>query len=303
VHGAWPPGPDRRWVAGLHEPARTGCSAAAKAARPSLERELCVQADPVYGRLLDLETLDSKDGWGVFLEFGIPCSELSLSMMPLEPPPNLTDQVYRRVLEAIIDGSLPPASRIRQDELARKLGVSRQPVSHALLLLRREGLLAESGRRGFEVTELDPARLRQLYEVRSAVDALAAALAAKRVGSDHVGRKQLEAALHAGREIDPDTDRLQLIALDVEFHDAIYRLSGNPVIQEMMAPQWPHIRRSMAAVLAEADHRHSAWQVHAAIAQHILAGDPAAAERAAREHALTAGQRTEARLRALVEAA
>ena len=70
--------------------------------------------------------------------------------------------------------------RIRQNELADKLGVSRQPVSHALHLLHRQGLVAESGRRGFEVTQLDPARIRQLYEVRGAIDALAAKLAAKR---------------------------------------------------------------------------------------------------------------------------
>ena len=78
-------------------------------------------------------------------------------MIPLDPLPNLIDQVYARILEAIIDRTLPPGHRIRQNELAEKLGVSRQPVSHALHLLHRQGLVAESGRRGFEVTQLDPA--------------------------------------------------------------------------------------------------------------------------------------------------
>ena len=99
-------------------------------------------------------------------------------MIPLDPLPNLIDQVYARILEAITDRSLPPGHRIRQNELADKLGVSRQPVSHALHLLHRQGLVAESGRRGFEVTQLDSARIRQLYEVRGAIDALAARLAA-----------------------------------------------------------------------------------------------------------------------------
>ena len=101
-------------------------------------------------------------------------------MIPLDPLPNLIDQVYARILEAITDRSLPPGHRIRQNELAEKLGVSRQPVSHALHLLHRQGLVAESGRRGFEVTRLDPKRIRQLYEVRGAIDALAARLAAER---------------------------------------------------------------------------------------------------------------------------
>ena len=50
-------------------------------------------------------------------------------MIPLDPLPNLIDQVYARILEAIIDRSLPPGHRIRQNELAEKLGVSRQPAS------------------------------------------------------------------------------------------------------------------------------------------------------------------------------
>ena len=102
-------------------------------------------------------------------------------MIPLDPFPNLIDQAYSRILEAIIDRTLPPGHRIRQHELAEKLGVSRQPVSHALHLLHAQGLVAESGRRGFEVTHLDPRRIRQLYEVRGAIDALAARLAAARV--------------------------------------------------------------------------------------------------------------------------
>src|SRR5260370_34309044 len=115
-------------------------------------------------------------------------------MIPLDPLPNLIDQVYARILEAIIDRSLPPGHRIRQNELAEKLGVSRQPVSHALHLLHRQGLVAESGRKGFGVTQLDPERIRQLYEVRGAIDALAAPLAALRIKAESAGPAQLEDA-------------------------------------------------------------------------------------------------------------
>jgi DNA-binding GntR family transcriptional regulator len=224
-------------------------------------------------------------------------------MIPLDPLPNLIDQVYARILEAITDRTLPPGHRIRQNELAEKLGVSRQPVSHALHLLHRQGLVAESGRRGFEVTGLDPGRIRQLYEVRGAIDALAARLAAGRAKADDAGRAQLEAALRAGRAIDKKTRLARLIALDVDFHRAIYSLSGNPAIEEMIAPQWPHMRRSMATVLAELDYRESAWAEHEAIAAHIFAGQTKAAEAAALAHAQIAGRNTEERLRATDEAA
>ena len=224
-------------------------------------------------------------------------------MIPLDPAPNLIDQVYARILDAITDRTLLPGQRIRQNELAERLGVSRQPVSHALHLLHRQGLVAESGRRGFEVTHLDPGRIRQLYEVRGAVDALAARLAAGRAASNRAGRARLEATLRAGRAIDRKTSLSRLIALDVDFHSAIYELAGNPVISEMMAPQWPHMRRSMATVLAELDYRESAWSEHEAIATAILASDAKAAERTAEAHALTAGQRTEERLRTIEKAA
>src|SRR5580698_5265214 len=146
-------------------------------------------------------------------------------MIPLDPFPNLIDQVYERILAGITDLTLPPGHRIRQNELAEKLGVSRQPVSHALHLLHRQGLVAESGRKGFEVTRLDPQRIRQLYEVRGAIDALAARLAAQRAKADVAGRMRLEAALHAGRAIDEQTPLAALIALDVDFHRAIYQLA------------------------------------------------------------------------------
>jgi DNA-binding GntR family transcriptional regulator len=219
-------------------------------------------------------------------------------MIPLDPLPNLIDQVYGRILEAIIDRTLPPGHRIRQNELADRLAVSRQPVSHALHLLHRQGLVAESGRRGFEVTRLDPERIRQLYQVRGAIDALAARLAAGRVKTDAAGRTQLEAALQAGRAADASAPLAQLIALDVDFHRAIYRLSGNPAIEEMIAPQWPHMRRSMATVLAELDYRESAWSEHETIAAHIFSGNAKAAEGAALAHAIGAGRMTEERLKA-----
>jgi DNA-binding GntR family transcriptional regulator len=224
-------------------------------------------------------------------------------MIPLDPLPNLADQVYERILEAITDRTLLPGQRVRQNELADRLGVSRQPVSHALHILHRQGLLAESGRRGFEVTQLDPERIRQLYEVRGAIDALAAKLAAERSRRDAAGRARLETALREGRSADSKTPLTLLIACDVDFHSAIYHLAGNPVIEEMIAAQWPHMRRSMATVLTELDYRESAWTEHAEIATHVLSGNAKAAEAGARAHALTAGRMTEERLKATLKAA
>ena len=123
------------------------------------------------------------------------------------------------------------------------------------------------------------------------------------LAADASGRAQLEAALQAGREIDEKTALSRLIALDVDFHGAIYRLAGNPAIEEMIAPQWPHMRRSMATVLAELDYRANAWAEHETIAAHVLAGDAKAAESSALAHAISAGRMTEEKLNATSPAA
>jgi DNA-binding GntR family transcriptional regulator len=223
--------------------------------------------------------------------------KVTTTMLPLDVAPSLIQQVHDRILAAIVDQTLAPGHRIRQQELAEQLGVSRQPVSHALHLLHRQGLVVESGRKGFQVTPLDAARIRELYEVRSALDGLAARLAAQRDGTDASARVAFLEALRAGDRINAKTPLAELIGLDADFHRALYRLSGNPAIEEMAAPHWLHMRRAMAAVLTNADYRTRAWKEHRAIADQVLAGDFAAAEAGARDHALNAGITTEERLK------
>jgi DNA-binding GntR family transcriptional regulator len=223
-------------------------------------------------------------------------------VLPLEAP-SLIDQVYRRLLEAISDHSLPPGVRIRQDELAERLGVSRQPISHALHLLHRQGLVVEAGRKGFRVTPVDRDHIRRLYEVRGALDGLAARLAASRVRQDKAAARKLERAMREGGRTGESTPLPELIRLDVAFHQALYELSGNPVIEGTIGPQWPHMRRAMACVLSTPGYPRTVWEEHASIAACVLAAEPDKAERAARSHALDAGRTIEARLKAMSEAA
>ncbi len=213
-------------------------------------------------------------------------------MEVLATSPVLVDQVYRSLLGAIADRTLPPGRRILQAELAEALGVSRQPISHALQMLKQQGLVQESGRKGLEVAPIDPARIRQLYEVRAALDALAARLAA---GLQTPPAALLE-ALAAGVALGPDATLAALVHADVTFHQALYALSGNPVIPATIAAQWPHMRRSMGAVLQTDSYRRRAWAEHAEIARLVQAGDADAAAAAAYRHADHAGRQTEQRL-------
>ena len=104
---------------------------------------------------------------------------MSPSLVKLESTPDLVDQVYRALLDAISDGSLAPGQRLTQEDIATQLAVSRQPVLQALRLLKNDGLIQDAPGRGVLVAPLDATWMRQVYEVRGALDALAARLAAQ----------------------------------------------------------------------------------------------------------------------------
>jgi DNA-binding GntR family transcriptional regulator len=213
-------------------------------------------------------------------------------LQALAAPESLIDRTYQQMLAAIADGTLLPGQRIRQAELADTLGISRQPVSHALHLLKRQGLVEDYGRKGMRVVPLDPMRVMQLYQVREAIDGLAARLAAQRP-QDHAERDSLKRQRDAGARFDATTPIPILVRADTDFHRTLYRLSGNPAIEEMTSPLWPHLMRSMAMVLRAPDYAARVWhQEHPAIVDCILAGDPIGAEAAARDHAATAARLT-----------
>jgi DNA-binding FadR family transcriptional regulator len=84
---------------------------------------------------------------------------------------------------------------------------------------------------------------------------------------------------------------------DVAFHTALYRpLSGNDAIEDTVGAQWPHLKRSMGAVLEDAAQRPLLWAEHQVILRYVLAGDATEAEDAAPAHADRAGAETARRL-------
>src|SRR4051812_28486941 len=159
------------------------------------------------------------------------CSVYSVPNMPaqllqLEATPDLVDRVYRSLLDAISDGSLAPGERLTQEEIAQQLAVSRQPVLQALRLLKKDGFVQDAPGRGLQVTPLEPQGIRHMYQVRGALDALAARLAAQR-------RFRLDpAVLAAGRAAARGDNVNAMIEADLTFHRALYEAAGNPLIGE-----------------------------------------------------------------------
>lgn len=217
-----------------------------------------------------------------------------LAPFPPAARQRLVQRVYDAIFAEITEGRLQPGARLIQEDLAEAYGVSRQPVQQALLLLRQHGIIQDAPRRGFVVPPLDVEHVRNLYQVRSALDGLASRMAAER-GRGRAGEGA--AIVAAGRAALAAGSIRGLIEADVAFHAFVSEISGNPIIVEMMRPNYTHMQRIMAEVLREdASMPELIWSQHAAILAAIAEGDAATAERLAVEHTHMAGRRFAERL-------
>jgi DNA-binding GntR family transcriptional regulator len=229
----------------------------------------------------------------VRLEEGLLCIQntaMPAQLLRLEAAPDLVDRVYRSLSSAICDGSLAPGQRITQEQIAQQLAVSRQPVLQALRLLKQDGFVQDAPGRGLQVAPLDAQATRNIYQVRGALDALAARLAAGR-------RLRIDPGLiAAGRRASRGDDVMAMIDADLAFHAALYEAAGNPLIARSALLHWQHLKRAMGAVLQEMGQRESVWDEHEAIARAVAQGDAASAARLIEEHSLNAGENLGERL-------
>lgn len=211
-------------------------------------------------------------------------------LVKMQTAPDLVDQVYRSLLDAISEGSLAPGQRITQEDIAERLAVSRQPVLQALRLLKKDGFVQDAPGRGLQVAPLDAGWMMQVYQVRGALDTLAARLAAQQ-------RFRIDPRiLEAGRKAARGRNVKAMIDADLAFHEAIYAASGNPLIAATAGQHWVHLRRVMGAVLREERQREPVWDEHEAIALAIAAGDPERAAQLTEQHSQDAAANLAERL-------
>lgn len=217
-------------------------------------------------------------------------------MHPLASRPDLTAQTHEAIRDAIMSGDLAPGAPLAQEDLAERLGVSRQPVSHALVLLRREGLVVDRGRKGQMVAPIEADRVLALYQVRGAMDGLAARLAALRAPGDDTVGSRLQDLLDRGEAACETGEINRMVDADLAFHQALHDASGNHEIARTSDSVWPHMVRSMRMVLQNRDGWPAIWAEHAAIAEAVVSGDPEQAGLLATRHAEQAGEATFQRL-------
>ena len=145
----------------------------------------------------------------------------------------LRDVVFNTLRRSILTGELKPGERLMEIHLADRLGVSRTPIREAIRKLELEGLVTMIPRRGAEVAQITEKHLRDVLEVRRALDALAVELACERITD-----AELESLKDACDNFEKETKQgnaNRLARADVAFHDIILNASGNERLVQMIS--------------------------------------------------------------------
>ncbi|OCW59614.1 hypothetical protein AWJ14_11475 [Hoeflea olei] len=182
--------------------------------------------------------------------------------------------------ELLRNGTLAPAERVSEQSLCKLFDVSRTPAREALQRLLSEGFLTTTGGGRMIVATIDIARAEEIYDMREAVECLAARLAAKRAQTaDLIELRAILADQEKGQD-----NETEFLAINDRFHRCIYRISNNRYVQHTAEI----LRVSAEMIRGETKGRYDydAWSLddHRAIYEAIENGDGAAAEEAARQH-------------------
>lgn len=141
-------------------------------------------------------------------------------------------EVFQKLRSAILSGELQPGTSLREAHIAKQLSVSQVPVREALLQLEHLGLVVRIPDKGTYVTKLSRAEMLQLIEVRIHLEDLAFRLAAKNI-TPAIEAELRERLAHLQKCIKAK-DHLAVAEADLKFHEAIWKASGNKVLEKAL---------------------------------------------------------------------
>ena len=194
----------------------------------------------------------------------------------------LVDDATQSLREAILSGRLGAGARLRQMDLAARLGISRTPIRDALGRLEQEGLIELLPHGGVRVTPLNAEQAVELYDLREVLDGLAARLAAGRAEPAALGR--LERALARMARCIAQRDPGPWFPAHVAFHEEIVRAADNRPLTRLSSVVRLSIRQFHPLLLKTGRRLEDAYREHRGIFEAIAAHDGEAAERLARAH-------------------
>jgi DNA-binding GntR family transcriptional regulator len=199
---------------------------------------------------------------------------------PLQRPVPLRQSVYDALIDLIVSGELPPGQHMVETDLARQLGVSRQPIREALHRMEAEGWVDLRPSQGAFVHVPTGSEVNELLDVRALLEAETARLAARAASPAQVARlREMCAAGQAAAEAD---DLSGAVAANDMFHAEIAVVAGNSVLAELADIVGRRVQWYYRMVAPERGH--GSWAEHAELIDAIEASDPEQAQLLARKH-------------------
>ena len=190
----------------------------------------------------------------------------------------LRDVVFNTLRQAILMGELKPGERLMEMHLADRLGVSRTPIREAIRKLELEGLVVMYPRKGAQVAKITEKNLKDVLEVRRALDSLAVSLACKRMSDEE--KKELREACDAFEQVIATNNTRAITESDVALHDIIVRSTRNDRLVQLVSNISEQMYRYRMEYIKDSAYHKRLVEEHEMIYRAIIAGDEEAARAA-----------------------
>lgn len=194
----------------------------------------------------------------------------------------LRELVFESLREAIITGRLRPGERMMEIQMAEEMGVSRTPVREAIRKLELEGLVVMIPRKGAYVAGLSLKDIADVFEIRGALEGLAAELAAERITDEE--QDEMERYLVMIAEYIEAGDIEKVVEIDTDFHTLLYKCSRNSRLSQIISNLREQIQRFRTTSLSYPGRMKTALEEHRKIVEALAARDGELARRIAQEH-------------------
>ncbi|WP_251424903.1 GntR family transcriptional regulator [Veillonella agrestimuris] len=194
----------------------------------------------------------------------------------------LREVVVETLRQAIQNGTLQPGERLMEIPLAEELGVSRTPIREAIRKLELEGFVIMVPRRGAYVANITLKDITQVFELRSALEELAAGLAAERITEEEI--ETLERMLVEIGEHMENKDIDRVVAADVAFHEVLYKASRNDRLVEIVHNLREQTYRFRSFSMNQPGRLRKTWEEHRLLVEAIASHNESQARKLARMH-------------------
>ena len=192
-----------------------------------------------------------------------------------------SEEAYLRIRDRIVSLDMPPGSVVNEARLRENLKIGRTPIREALQRLARENLVKSVPHRGTFVTDVNITDLARITEVRVVLEAHAARLAAEKLASTDRDAIEHLLAVVERRSV---TDQRELMQLDQQIHQLVYRAARNPFLEATLERYFNLSLRLWYLVLDREIRLREAVDEHVELLKAILGGDGDLAEHIMRRH-------------------